>query len=536
MKIRQNLTPYFVAASLGLFVFLVYLPAVKNEFVNWDDDAYVYQNQHVRNLDGKFFIWAFSSFDISNWHPLTWVSHGIDYALYGLNPRGHHLTNIVLHVCNTILVFIVMMRLLQANREPAPREVGSAGAFRLEALIASSAVSFCFGIHPQHVESVAWVAERKDLLCALFFLLSVLWYTRYVETVIKPDNRLQPAFISNYRYLLSLGFFLLALMSKPMAVSLPVVLLILDWYPYNRIRSLMIPRPPLIEKLPFMLLSFFSSMITLRAQRSGGSIVSLEQIPFVSRALVSFDSLIEYLVKMAMPFNLIPIYPYPQTISLFSVRYLVSLLLVVGITVFCIANSQKRKWLLATWAYFFVTLIPVLGLVQVGIQSMADRYTYLPSLGPFLLVGLCAGWCWKRLSFRSKKAFFLPVLAVSLTVLITGSLSYLTVRQIGIWKNSLDLWNYVIATSPEQIARAHYNRGVTFQSMGSFERAIDDYDTAVRLNPSYYKSYNNRGVIFMKMRRYEEALRDFDTVISLHPSDSNAQYNRSLILNRPAFR
>jgi hypothetical protein len=214
-------TEYYVAAAVALLTLLVYLPALQNEFVDWDDNVYIFDNPYIRSLDMAFFKWAFWGFHAANWHPLTWASHALDYAVWGLNPLGHHLTSISLHALNTFLVVALVTRLLDAYNTKQNRPALNDRMV----LIAAATTGLLFGLHPVHVESVAWVSERKDVLCALFFLLSLLSYLSYVSSNTQKT------------YLLSLGFFVLALLSKPMAVTLPVVLLILDWYPYGRIRS-----------------------------------------------------------------------------------------------------------------------------------------------------------------------------------------------------------------------------------------------------------------------------------------------------------
>jgi hypothetical protein len=247
-----------------------------------------------------------------------------------------------------------------------------------------------FGLHPLHVESVAWVSERKDLLCAMFYLLSIMAYMAYRTHKI-------------YRtYFLTLCFFILALMSKPMAVSLPFVLLILDWYPFKRTTSLETFRTSFIEKLPFIALSIGSSILTILAQKAGGAVVAIEAIPLQARILVAAKSLIAYLWKMILPLNLIPLYPYPQDVSLLSLGFLATVFLVTGITAACVLAARKEKLWMSVWFYYVVTLIPVIGIVQVGSQPMADRYTYLPSLGPFLIAGLITAGLYEKVGTPGK--------------------------------------------------------------------------------------------------------------------------------------
>ena len=316
---------YYAAGAVSLMTFLVYLSALQNDFVGWDDGTYVVENPFIRSLNGALLKWAFLDFYASNWHPLTWISHALDYAVWGLNPLGHHLTNNILHAVNTFLVVLLVVKLMEAvrrRREAVPRpKIGRSTESPLTEepydvkgpLIAAATTGLLFGLHPIHVESVAWVAERKDLLCALFFLLSIMMYIRYIT----PPSPSYPkrGWRSRGSYFLSLAFFTLALLSKPMAVSLPFVLLVLDWYPFGRITSYKTFGTAFIGKMPFIALSLVSSILTVQAQKE--AIVPMELAPLSQRILVGVESLIGYLWKMILPVNLSPFYPYPKNLSPF---------------------------------------------------------------------------------------------------------------------------------------------------------------------------------------------------------------------------
>src|SRR5208283_719950 len=247
---------YSVAVFVSLLTFLVYLSCLHNEFVLWDDDRYVYENPHLHPVNAAFFRWAFSDFYCANWHPLTWVSHALDYAVWGLNPLGHHLTNNILHAVNTFIVVILVAKLLETWRPSRQHNPPLHASQEWSYIVIAAVTGLLFGLHPLHVESVAWVSERKDLLCAMFFLLSTLAYTKYVSN---------GGGLRNKHYILVVFLFAFALLSKPMAVTLPAVLLILDWYPFNRIRSLKTLWAACIEKLPFIALSVASSVTTILA-------------------------------------------------------------------------------------------------------------------------------------------------------------------------------------------------------------------------------------------------------------------------------
>ena len=519
LKVQKTNTvkyTYYLAATLAILTFLVYLPALRNEFVNWDDGPYVFANPHIRSMDGNFFKWAFLEFHIMNWHPLTWISHALDYALWGLNPLGHHLTNIMLHALNTFVVVVVAMKLLEAFKERSSRSGQSFLSNNRALLIAAGIAGLLFGLHPVHVESVAWVAERKDLLCALFFLMSVMTYVKYAgsrqsEGEAK-DETGGKNFLTNRQYLLSLGFFVLALMSKPMAVTLPAVLLILDWNPFNRIRSLKTFWAASVEKLPFLALSLISSVLTVFAQRSGGALELMEIVPLSTRLLVAVHSLIAYLGKMLWPLDLIPFYPYPRTVSLLSPEYFGVVALVIGITIFCVVKAKKKQtvWL-SVWSYYCVTLAPVLGIIQVGGQAMADRYTYLPSLGPFLLMGLGAAWVWGKIETSWKRG-----LIATAAFMVFLSLSFMTFQQIGRWKNDVDLWNYVIEQEGHDVLFAYFKRGQAFALRGQYEKAIEDYNTVISLNvEEYSKAYIERGLTYLQAGQADLAVADLKKACSL---------------------
>jgi len=360
-----------------------------------------------------------------------------------------------------------------------------------------------FGLHPIHVESVAWVSERKDLLCAMFFLLSTLAYT-------------------NKHYILVLFLSILALLSKPMAVSLPAVLLILDWYPFNRIRSMKSFLSALLEKLPLIALSLVSSVLTVLAQKAGGALRPFEVTLLSSRVLVAAESLLSYLWKMVLPVNLIPYYPYPKNISLFSAEYLLSVILVTGITAACIVMVRKQKLWSTVWGYYVITLLPVIGIVQVGDQAMADRYTYLPSISPFLITGLGVAWCFRKRELLMGK---IQMLGIFFAVLLFISVSYLTIKQISVWKDSVVLMSYIIEKGQGDLSVAFMNRGLAFIGEGRPDKALEDYDKAISIDPYDFKLFSNRGELFMKLGQLDKAALDLDKAMALNPGHPRAYMN-----------
>lgn len=528
---RTGRARYYLAAAISFLTFAVYLMSLNNEFVEWDDGVYVFENPSIRSLNGAFLKWAFLDFHAGNWHPLTWISHALDYAVWGLNPLGHHLTNAFFHAVNTYVAVFLIIRLLELAREKTRAD--DVLQDERVILVTAGVTGILFGLHPLHVESVAWVAERKDVLCAFFFMLSILQYMRYVYA--SDDSIIQNKTIlpfSNKHYFLSLVFFIFASFSKPMAVSLPAVLLILDWYPFRKIRSLKTCVTAVVEKLPFLILSLISSVLTVLAQRSGGALVPIEFAPLSTRLLVAAKALIAYLVKMMAPFNLIPFYPYPLDVSLLSFEYLSAIALVIGITVTCVFIARKQKLWLSVWGYYVVTLMPVLGIVQVGNQFIADRYSYLPSLGPFFLIGLTAALSWRKLHIVKRREMSSMVISVAAVVLLIVPLSYLTIKQIGIWKNSISLWSSVIQQEPTRAPVAYYNRGLAYGKNGQFDKAMEDFDMAIALDPSDSRSYNNRGVIYGLTGSYDKAIDDFSAAILIDETYAVAYYNRGIFYSR----
>ncbi len=528
MKRTRNLI-YYLASLVALATFLVYLPTLQNEFVEWDDTSYITKNPNIRSLSLSFLKWAFFSFHVSNWHPLAWISHAIDYWVWGLNPVGHHLTSIIIHAINTFVVVLLVFKLLHVLSKSMHRNNEALLLSDQEIFITSVTTGLLFGLHPLHVESVAWVSERKDLLCALFFLLSILKYIGYAKSVFNEsvrEYRFRQFF--NKHYLLTFIFFILSLLSKPMAITLPIVLLLLDWYPLDRIRS-QTYKDVLVEKVPFLALSLFSAIMTILAQKAGGAIATVEEFPLSVRVIVGGKALIVYLWKMICPLNLIPFYPYPQDASLFSLEYFPAIVLVIVISLVCLIYWKRKFWI-SVWAYYVVTLIPVLGIVQVGSQAMADRYTYLPSLSIFLAIGLGVA----LLAVKLLKGRGLSATIAASAALLTLSLfmSYLTIKQIGIWKNSYLLWSYVVKKEPTQVPQAYFSLGTVFLEKEDLDSALAFYSKALELNPKYVEAFENRAYVFDKMGRFDEAASDYSKSIGLKPSRYQAYYNRAGVFSK----
>lgn len=510
IPVPERKFPWAAALIVAGITFLVYLPALRNGFVGaWDDNVYVYNNQAIQSLSLEFFKWVFTSEAIGLWHPMTMFSLAVDYAGYGLNPWGYHLTNNIFHTLNTLLVFILVFRLVE---QVYPDE----NRFDKKAFIAGAVTALLFGIHPLHVESVAWISERKDVLCAFFYLLSLLAYLKYVSS---PDSK-KPLF-----YIISLILFIAALMSKPMAVSLPLVLLILDFYPLGRLsidRKYMNIKPILIEKLPFFIFSFVVALATLWASQVGGALRTSTEYPLMGRVFGAIYAYIFYLTKMILPNNLAPFYPHPTMVGIgpFIIKYLGSLIIFMMITFFSIRSFKRNRFFLVAWLYYVVTLVPVIGIIQVGGQIAADRYTYLPGLGPFLLIGLGVAYLYEIYDHRKLLIIFASFFLLWM--------SKMTVTQINIWKDPVTLWSHEMKMFPS-VYISYNNRGNAYKEAGEFQKAIKDYDEAIKLNPKEPLLYVNRGVAYSYLGKHQEGTIDLNEAIKLNPKYLLAYYNRGAL-------
>jgi tetratricopeptide (TPR) repeat protein len=494
-----------LAGLIALASFLVYLPALDHDFVRWDDHVYLYENPNLSSIDPEFVAWAIGTFHHGNWHPVTWLSYGLDYGLWSLDPTGYHLTNALLHGLVTLLVVGLVGRLFTL----------ALGTLDSRVLLASGLVGLLFGLHPLHVESVAWVSERKDVLYAFFWLLAIFSYLGYA-TSRSPRRRATS-------YGLTLVFFLLSLASKPMAVTLPAVLLILDHYPLKRLTRISLYRVAVHEKWPFYALGLGASVLTILAQRHGQSLVALEALSLGQRLWLAVSAIGFYLGKLLVPVDLAPYYPLPASYSPLSPRFLGSALLILAVSVLALRFARRTPLLIASWTYFLVTLLPILGLVQVGAQAAADRYTYLPMLGPLVLLGGCAVWSLGRETrWRRGLAWWMG----AATLLAALGCAILTGKQIQVWKDSLALWTHGIQKFPES-PKPYLERGYVLEHSGAYEAAIRDYRRSIEVAPRYLPAYNNLGTVYARLGDYRKAIEYFGNAISIDPKQSKPYYNRA---------
>ena len=474
-----------ICVCLTLAVFLTLSPVLENGFTGYDDPDYVTQNSHVSTgVTLQNIAWAFRGAHASNWHPLTWISHQLDCAFFGLNPAGHHFINLLLHVINVLLLFLWL---------------NGATGFQGR----SAFVALAFGIHPLHVESVAWIAERKDVLSTFFWMLTLLAYTWYAR---KPGIG---------RYLAVTVFFTAGLLSKPMLVSLPFLLLLLDWWPLARKEKW---TELVLEKIPLAALSALSAAVTIWAQGQGGSVVALDRLPLELRAGNSVVSYLRYLGKTAWPVNLAAFYPFPSSIPTWAVAGGLAILILV--TWVAIRARRRQPWLMVGWGWYLLTLAPVIGVIQVGQQSMADRYMYVP------MIGLLIAAAWTVPQSRVVGAVVLAICAV------------LSWRQAHVWKDGFTLFSHAIEVAGDNFV-AHDNLGVELDRLGRSDEALAEYRETLRIKPGDRNGEQNlaqasfaKGQKLLELGNLEGALAAFREGLRYRPQNGQAQMSFGVTLAR----
>ena len=460
-------------------------------FVQWDDPDYVFENPHVRSgLTADSAAWAFRSIEYANWHPITWLSHLLDVEMFGLDAGKHHRTSLIFHVVNVLLLFFLVLRITESLRS-------------------GTLVAALFALHPLHVESVAWISERKDLLCAMFWFLAIIAWLRFA------DSR-KPLW-----YLLTLGAFSAGLMSKPMIVTFPFTLMLLDIWPLGRFPMKMgrfAGRlfPLVLEKTPFFLLSAVSGIVAFVAQKSTGAVQSMEIISLSNRLANAIWAYCAYMVKMIFPSGLAAFYPYAPR-PLVSVAVIGSFLVLAGITMFVLLNREKKPYIAFGWLWFLGTLVPVIGIVQIGGQSMADRYTYVPLTGLFVIAAVALD--------EIIRTF--PRIRVSVTIgslLLILPLFAATRVQLGYWEGDKEIWERAAAVTRNNFVSEN-NLGCYYLERGETEEALTRFNAASEYNPGYADAWTNKGKALMKLGEKEKALDSFKTAVQLAPQNADALLN-----------
>ena len=496
-----------ICVVLVLATFIAYEPVRQNEFTSSDDRGYITKNPDVKaGLTYESIVWAFTSGHAANWHPLTWLSHMLDCELFGLEAFWHHLTNLWFHVANTLLLFWVLKRMT--------------GAIWPSAFVAAA-----FALHPLHVESVAWAAERKDVLSGFFWMLTIAAYIRYAGR--------------RGRYLLVVLVFGLGLMAKPMLVTLPFVLLLLDYWPLGRLQlgrqsgARTFPQSEsaggqrlsvghlVAEKIPLFVLAVVSSVITYIVQKHAGTVRTIESLPLNVRVANALVSYISYIGKMIYPRRLAVFYPHPghslpmwQVIVCFTVFAVVSL----GI----IYAAKRWRYLVVGWLWYLGTLVPVIGLVQVGAQAMADRYTYLPSIGIFIMVAwggaeLFAKWHYRRIAPGISAGVVLVIMLIC------------TRMQVRYWQNDFTLFGHALEVTKNNYVM-HHSLGAVLQLQGKLDESISHYRQALQIKPNYAKAYNNLGTALQLQGKLDEAISHYRQALQIEPDDALTHNNLGAVL------
>lgn len=489
--IRQSRRNILIATLLFVAVLAVYGQTLRFAFVLIDDPTYVSENPPVRTgLTWNNFAWSFSTFHDGNWIPLTWLSLMLDTSLFGLHPGGFHFTNVLLHVANTLLVFAVLVKATGSQMR-------------------SACVAALFGLHPLHVESVAWIAERKDVLSTLFGLLSLLAYVSYAGS--RRTTTLIPCFLG----------FIASLLSKQSLVTLPFVFLLLDFWPFGRFAEPAARARVILEKIPFLAASAIFSAITLVAQRSGHNVASLSTFPLPTRCLNAVVVYAGYLLKTFVPYHLSVFYPHPGT-NFFAAAIGGAALLLAGVSAASLLYLRRCPYLFVGWCWYLGTLVPMIGIVQVGRQQMADRYTYFPLIGVFLaLVWLIADFA-PRWSLRPKP---LGVATVAL-LLALGSAAFV---QAGYWHDSVALFQHA-RNCDETNAVAASALGSALGKEGKTAEGLALLESAVKLAPKDAESHFNLAVELGKAGRDDEAISQYQAALSLDDWDARAHNNLALLL------
>lgn len=477
-----------ICIFLAAVSWLVFGQTLRHDFVNYDDNKYVYENSQVRSgLSAQGVFWAFTHIHGGNWHPLTSISHMLDCQLYGLKPGGHHFTNVFLHTIGAILLFVALNQMTGA-------------------LWRSAFVAALFAIHPLHVESVAWVAERKDVLSGVFFMLTLLAYLRYVR---KPSLTL---------YLTMSIFFAGGLLSKPMLVTVPFVLLLLDYWPLNRLSSFRDLRRTFFEKIPLLALSAGSCLATVLAQTR--ALGSMTDAPISWRISNAFFSVIIYIWQMLWPVKLAAFYPHPlDRLPLGMIA--VSIALVLGISIFAILVGRSHGFVLVGWFWYLVMLVPVIGIVQVGLQGHADRYTYLPHIGLYLLVTWGIVSLAKRLPFRRQ----ILGLAAALVILISAWCAHAQTKS---WRDTETLWKHAIAVTSNNHF-AHSALGTIAFSHGRVEEAIAHFQESLAVYPDSSDTHNRLGLALVQIGDPGAAVAHWKMALQLDPHNTNSEANMAWV-------
>lgn len=532
---------------ITVIVFLVFQPILNNGFV-WDDEMNITENPHFRGLSVPHLFWMFTTIHDANFHPLCWLSFGIDYVLWGLNPTGYHLTNMLLHTVSAVLLYFLIAGLLRQTNASA-LDIHGLG-IQVGAFIGT----LFWAIHPLRVENVAWISTRGDLVCGVFYIAALIAYLKMVKKQATVERRIW--------FLISMMFFILSLLARAWGMTFPVVLLILDVYPLRRIvwkgRFSSSVKRLLIEKIPFAVFSLAAGAAAFFAKKT--FMMPLTHHSVLDRIIQASYGLCFYIFKTLIPIWLSPLYLLNKSFNPLEIKYILSVPIVFGITGGLIVLRHRWPWALTVWLCYSVIVSPLLGIVQTGPQMVADRYTYVSCLPFGVLVGAGIFGVWKvREKMILSSRGWHAVIAGSLVCLAT--LSVLSSYQTRVWKDMSTFCNQIIRFDPDNhlafnerggfymdrdkaramedfntsirlnpyYAKAFYNRAILRQELNDVGGAISDYSEVIKLDPKYIEAYNNRGSLLKKKGDLSGAISDFDAAIRVDPNSPEAYVNRGLV-------
>jgi protein O-mannosyl-transferase len=495
-----------VSLLLAAIVLAVYRPIAGYDFIALDDNLYILKNLHVQGgITGENLLWAMKTFDTTNWHPLTWFSLMMDYELFGFNAGGYHITNLLLHLLNTVLLFLILLRMT-------------------DEVIKCTVVAMLFAVHPLNIESVVWIAERKNLLSAFFWFLTILAYVRYA---VREEWKW---------YLIVLICFSLGLMAKPILVALPLVLLLLDYWPLQRFSLRRSARDNALpdsgsgrliffrlvwEKIPLFILAALSAWITYHAAQIGGAVKSVSAFPLAGRIANAFISYYAYLVKMVYPSNLAIFYPYPPTRPVWQVAAAVSIIVLASGIAYM--KKAELRYLAVGWLWYLIALLPVIGFVQVGFQSMANRYAYLPLVGIFVIIV----WGIPDLLKKRVNRWYLTAAAAVMII----AMAFSTSMQLPYWQNSEAAFRRALAVTENNYI-AQMGMGDVWLARGDLRMARSAYEEAVRLKPDYAEAHNNLALVLMRTGRMDEAVLNYRQALKDNPGYAEVHNNLGAVLAR----
>ncbi len=493
----QSYIPWLIFALLGITA-ISFIPSLSNQFTNWDDPGYVLENELVKSLSGANIKAIFSQFVLGNYHPITILSYALNFSISKLTPFGYIFTNLVFHLINVYLAYIVTKKLFKSNNI----------AF-ITAII--------FGIHPMHVESVVWIAGRKDVLYTFFYLSGIYFYLKYSESAKNPKSQV-------INYVLILMFFVLSLFSKAVAVTLPIVFFLIDYVLKRKFSFKMI-----LEKIPFLILSIIIGIIAINAQKSQGAISDVPVFSYFQAITVASYSAMFYIFRFILPVNLSTFYPYPESIPhSLPWNYYASLALFIALIILIFISLKKNRILVFGLMFFLITVALVLQFFSVGAAVAADRYTYVPYIGLSIIVGYYFDKI-QNGEIKALKQYKNTIKYIGIAVILC--FSYITFNQTKVWATSETLFTNVI-NNYSNVSLAYNNRGNYYSSEEKYAPAFNDYCMAIKININYQDAYVNRANIYGLKGKFKESVDDYTIAISLNPKDFNAYFNRSVTYSK----